>query len=91
MDDKNKRTFGIIGVAVTSLLCGCPGCFVLLRGVESFGETLTAGSDVPGSIAGVMLLCTGLFMTAIPTVIGFYAFRRKKTRFDPNEPLPPAI
>ena len=97
MEDNTKRTIGIIGTAVTSLFCGCPGLSLLMfGGAAAFVEdtrppNVIAANEGDPVLGGIILLCMGIFMTAVPIVIAYFTFRRKKPDFDINEPIPPAI
>ena len=94
-----KRNIGIIATVATTLLCACPGlCFFL------FGSIFTlAGSVDPNAYEfategdiftiGVVFLGVGIFMIAIPIVIGVIVFwpRAKAKINNINEPVPPPL
>jgi uncharacterized membrane protein len=97
----DRRTGAIIAVAVTALLCGCPGLVLLfagfLSGVISFipgAEINIFGSTDPRAAltTGIGMLCVGVLLIAIPFVIGFAMLRNRPAQvevIDHDEPLPP--
>ncbi len=101
MEDNTKRTLGIIGTSITGIVCGCPGlCLLLLGAVATFGEDIRdpnviAGNEGDPVTGGIILLCIGIFLVAVPSLIAFFTFRTprgsKGSDIDIDEPIPPAI
>ncbi len=89
-----NRTTAIILTVATALLCGCPGLFVCLGGVLTAVGLGTYTSDLMGTASsgatptwyGVAGICGGLFLIAIPVIVGILTLRKKK----PAE-MPPAV
>lgn len=82
----DRRNTAIILVILTSLLCGLPG----LAGL-CIGPLAVLGSQLPDSnlsqgdsrialVAGILLICFGLILIAIPIVTGFLTLRRKNKK-----------
>ena len=92
-----KRTLGIILTIVTALFCGCPGLFICLLGGLSAAGLGTYTTDVLGTTgagsmptwSGYAMLCLGLFLVALPIVIGVVMLRKPKTT-TPVDVVPPA-
>jgi hypothetical protein len=95
----DKRTTGIVLTVVSVLLCGCPGLVGLCGGLMFAAVSFVPGADIdivgrndPRSafITGVIGLCLGIILIAIPVVVGYLTLGRKQeTNF--NEPIPPAL
>lgn len=98
----DKKTTGTIATVATALLCGCPGLFGLCIGAISTLASFVPGADIDifGSNApssaltmGLVSLCGGVILIAIPVVVGFLTLRKKPEKVAPadtGEPLPPA-
>jgi hypothetical protein len=96
----DKRTVGIIVTIASVLLCGIPGCCMIILGTittagimpfnYSMNEISKSGT-IPSSY-GFILLCLALIFILIPVVVGVI-FLRKKPEPAPssNEPIPPPI
>ena len=93
----DKRTLGIILTIVTALFCGCPGIFIcLFGGLSASGKVpyttdflgTTGGGNLP-AWSGFGLLCLGLFLVALPIVIGVVMLRKPKAT-TPVDVVPPA-
>lgn len=89
MENRNLAIGLTIGAV---LLCGLPGlgsiCISIL--VAAGGPI----ADLPGSewLLAFMLLCGGIFLVAIPVVVGVFTLRRKKSSvpsLPADEPIPP--
>lgn len=81
-----RKTVGIIATITTSLLCGCPEVFVCLFGAlsalglgvwryEWFG--VGRSGAIPTWI-GLVILGGGVFLIAIPIMIGVLMLRNEK-------------
>jgi hypothetical protein len=95
----DKRT-GTIITAVTALLCGCPGLCLLI-----FGGFLAAGGSIENPeqygitttgdplTVGILFLCLGVVLAAIPVAVGGFTFwrRPKPSPEVVDENIPPAI
>ena len=91
----DKRTSAIIGVVITSVLCGIPG----LAGL-CFGPLAILGSLLPDTNVnpadtnlvigiGIAILCLGVVFLATPIALGILTLRgRKPKAIDFNEPIP---
>lgn len=96
-----KKTGWII-TGVTAALCGCPGACIL-----AFGAMMAMGGTAADlgvesikttgdpTTVGIVMLCLGLLMFAIPVAVGLYT---RAKGIDPeakpvvvDEDLPPAI
>lgn len=96
-----QKTTGIIATSVTALLCGCPGLFILCVGGVFALVGIVPGSDFyyyGGSnprvalFTGLGSLCLGVFLVAIPILVGIFTLRGKsEPPVLPDEPIPPAI
>jgi hypothetical protein len=84
----DKKTVGIIATITTSLLCGCPGIFVCLFGaLSALGlgvwsyEWFGAGRSgaIPTWIS-LVILGGGVFLIAIPIVIGVLMLHKEKPK-----------
>lgn len=96
--DQKKRV-GVIGMAVSALLCGLPGACLLLSGgvaaanPESFETVFEA--DILGT--AIVMICVGMLAMLVPAGFGAYTLwlaRQTKMQEDllnSEEPLPPAI
>jgi hypothetical protein len=82
----DKRTTAIIATVVTGLLCGCPGLAILCFGAFAVPISFTPGAqiDVLGSndpqsllTTGIVGLCLGILLIAIPVVVGFTTLRNR--------------
>lgn len=94
-----KKQVGVIGMAVSTLLCGIPGvCLLLSGGVaaanpDSFEAVFEA--DILGT--AMVMICVGMAAVLVPAGSGLYTLwvaRQMKVRedlLDSKEPLPPAI
>jgi uncharacterized membrane protein len=97
---ENRQT-GIIATIVATLLCGCPGLFMLCFGsifafVSRVPDTQYSGGMTPQSALGIGIggLCLGIIFIIIPIVVGFMLLRKKPAAIEvanPDEPIPPAI
>lgn len=97
----DNRTAGIIATIAAVLLCGCPGLFSLCWGAIAIPVSLIPGSDIDlfGSddtqvafAFGIVALCLGILLVAIPVVVGFVTLRDKKEPTPiSDEPIPPPI
>lgn len=97
----DNRTAGIIATIAAVLLCGCPGLFSLCWGAIAIPVSLIPGSDIDlfGSddaqaafAFGIVALCLGILLVAIPVVVGFVTLRGKKEPAPlSDEPIPPPI
>jgi hypothetical protein len=100
----DKKNVGLIATIATGLLCGCPGLFGLCMGAGFAIVGAIPGSDIdimgsgdPSAAigTGVAMLCAGVFLIAIPIVVGFVTLRKKPAEAEvaapvSDEPLPPA-
>lgn len=101
----DKRTTAIIATVVTALLCGCPGLAILCFGAFAVPLSFTPGGqiDVFGSnnpqsllTTGIVGLCLGILLIAIPVVVGFTTLRNQPAAADmvvppaPPRSVPPA-
>jgi hypothetical protein len=81
-----NRTTAIILTVATALLCGCPGLFVCLGGILTAVGLGTYTSDLMGTTSagttpawyGVVGICGGLVLIAIPVIVGIVTLRKKK-------------
>ena len=82
----DKRTTAIIATVVTGLLCGCPGLAILCFGAFAIPTSFVPGAqiDVFGSndpqsllTTGIVGLCLGILLIAIPVVVGFTTLRNR--------------
>jgi hypothetical protein len=100
----DKRTTAIVATVVTTLLCGCPGLAILCFGAFAVPVSFTPGAqiDVFGSndpqsllTTGIVGLCLGILLIAIPIVVGFTMLRNQPAAADmvvppaPPRPAPP--
>jgi hypothetical protein len=97
----DKRTTAIIATIVTGLLCGCPGLAILCFGAFAIPTSFVPGAqiDVFGSndpqsllTSGIVGLCLGILLIAIPVVVGFTTLRNRPAAADmvvsPASPMP---
>lgn len=95
-----RKQTGIIATIVATLLCGCPGLFSLCLGALTASaayfpgaEIDIFGSDSPQAAlnTGLIALCVGLLLVAIPVLVGFLTLRKRPAAApaSPDEPLPP--
>lgn len=100
MNNSDRRTIGIIAVIVTTLLCACPGLFLMFGGGITGLVAIIPGADLNGNEVGSVLgggitaLCLGLFLVAIPLVVALFAFRGgpgkpRSAVLDATPPPPP--
>jgi hypothetical protein len=97
----DKQTTGIVATIAAVLLCGCPGLLGLCWGAIAIPASLIPGADIDifGSsdaqaafAIGIVALCLGVILVAIPVVVGFVTLRDKKEPTPvSDEPIPPAI
>jgi hypothetical protein len=100
----DKRTTAIIATIVTGLLCGCPGLAILCFGAFAIPTSFVPGAqiDVFGSndpqsllTSGIVGLCLGILLIAIPVVVGFTTLRNRPAAADmvvspaSSMPVPP--
>ena len=96
-----KRTVGIVATIITILLCGCPGLLSLCMGAvitipglfpNFYGTTGDAAQIITMGVVGI---CVGVVMVAIPIIIGVVTIRlrneTKPSQSNLDEPLPPAL
>lgn len=101
----DKRTTAIIATVVTGLLCGCPGLAILCFGTLAIPVSSTPGAQIdifgsndPQSLltAGIVGLCLGVLLIAIPVVVGFTTLRNRPAPAGmvvppaPSRPVTPA-
>ena len=101
MTNSDKRTYAIIAVVATTLLCALPGLALLCMGVlASLGvaipDTGMAGAERTTVVVAVILLaCTGIVGILVPILIAIFTLRRPPAPKEPpkpvdlNEPIPP--
>ena len=98
----DKRTTAIVATVVTALLCGCPGLAILCFGAFAVPISYTPGAQInvfgyndPQSLltAGIVGLCLGILLIAIPVVVGFTTLRNRPAAagmvVPPAPPRPP--
>ncbi len=94
----DKRTTAIIATIVTGLLCGCPGLAILCFGAFAIPTSFVPGAqiDVFGSndpqsllTSGIVGLCLGILLIAIPVVVGFTTLRNRPAPADMVVPPAP--
>lgn len=94
----DKRTTAIIATIVTGLLCGCPGLAILCFGAFAIPTSFVPGAqiDVFGSndpqsllTSGIVGLCLGILLIAIPVVVGFTTLRNRPAAADMVVPPAP--
>jgi hypothetical protein len=93
--DMDKRTMGLIGVVVTTLLCGLPGLAGLCIGpLAIWGATLPDNTLEPGDTnwaigGGIFILVASILFVALPVVIGLLTLKNRKPKeVDIHEPIP---
>jgi hypothetical protein len=101
----DKRTTAIIATVVTGLLCGCPGLAILCFGAFAIPTSFVPGAQIdvfgnndPQSLltSGIVGLCLGVLLIAIPVVVGFTTLRNRPAAAGmvvppaPPRPAPPA-
>lgn len=91
----DKRTVGLIGVVITTLLCGLPGLAGLCMGpLAIWGTTLPDNTLGPGDTnlaigGGIFILVVSIFFVALPVVIGLLTLQGPKLKdLELNEPIP---
>jgi hypothetical protein len=100
----DKRTTAIIATVVTGLLCGCPGLAILCYGAFAVPTSFVPGAQIdvfgnndPRSLltSGIVGLCLGILLIAIPVVLGFTTLRNRPAAAGmvvppaPPRPVPP--
>ena len=94
----DKRTTAIIATVVTGLLCGCPGLAILCFGAFAIPTSFVPGAqiDVFGSndpqsllTSGIVGLCLGILLIAIPVAVGFTTLRNRPAPADMVVPPAP--
>jgi hypothetical protein len=82
----DKRTTAIIATVITGLLCGCPGLAILCYGAFAVPTSFVPGAQIdvfgnndPQSLltSGIVGLCLGILLIAIPVVVGFTTLRNR--------------
>jgi len=101
MTDSEKRTYAIIAVVATTLLCALPGLALLCMGIlASVGvaipDTGMVGTERTTVVVAVILMgCTGILGILVPILVAVFTLRRPPTPKEPpkpvdlNEPIPP--
>lgn len=91
----DKRTIGLIGVVVTTILCGLPGLAGLCIGpLAILGANLPDNTLSPGDTGlaiggGIFILVVSVLFVALPVVIGLLTLKGPKPKdLDSNEPIP---
>jgi hypothetical protein len=102
----DKRTTAIIGTVITGLLCGCPGLAILCFGAFAVPTSFVPGAQIdvfgnndPQSLltSGIVGLCLGILLIAIPVVVGFTTLRNRPAAAGmvvppaPPRPVPPPV
>jgi hypothetical protein len=98
----DKRTTAIVATVVTALLCGCPGLVILCLGAFAVPTSFMSGPqpDIAGInnsqsllTTGIVGLCLGILLIAIPVVVGFTTLRNQPAAagmvVPPAPPRPP--
>lgn len=97
----DKKTVGIIATIASVLLCGFPGCCMVIFGIVTAAGIMpyeTTFNDVSRSgtvpaVYGFGMLCLALVLIVIPIAVGFFTLRNKpepEAAAVYDEPLPPA-
>jgi len=105
MENKQNRTWAIVGTVAAILLCGCPGLAFCLSGAWTatgkMPDFLNGYGTFPGWL-GFAFLCVAIVFIAIAIVVPVLTLRKKKDAttepapvdvqppLPPQEPLPPA-
>ena len=105
MENKQNRTWAIVGTVAAILLCGCPGLTLCLFGAWTatgkMPDFWNGYGTFPGWL-GFALLCVAIVFIAIAVVVPVLTLRKKKDvatepapvddqpPLPPQEPLPPA-
>jgi hypothetical protein len=91
----DKRTVGMISVAITTIFCGLPGLAGLCIGpLAIWGATLPENSLDPGDTSlaiggGIFILVVSLLFVVLPVVIGWLTLKGQKPKsLDLSEPIP---
>jgi len=95
MKDKKKKTIMIIAL-ITILICGCPGCFLIVGGIDSFSKAIGSIntfddliSDLgEGFAQGGWMLILGAVLVMVPFVLVIIAvlIRNKDEKLEALEP-----
>jgi len=87
-----NRTLAITLTVATILLCGIPGLMSLCISVLLVVDGPFPDQPETEWLLGFILLCSGVFLIAIPLVAGILSLRRKTTEkadFPQDAPIPP--
>jgi hypothetical protein len=96
----DRRTTGIVSTLAAIILCGIPGLVCLCSGFSSaimsqdpvrIAESSAGVSTGTLTTIGLIGICFGVLLIAVPIIVAIIFFRRKTNRplTDITEPLPP--